>query len=279
MSESNDRSLRVCSFESRRAAEMASLIHRQGATATIAPSMREVPLKDNHAAIDFGSELLSGGIDVVIFLTGVGASAVLEICEQRFEREALLKALRSVQTIVRGPKPAAVLQKWKVPIALRAAEPNTSREVLSAIDQSGIRLSGQRVAVQEYGEPNEELCNALRQLGADVITVPVYRWQLPEDTGPLEAALREAINSPFDLVLFTSAQQVRHVLQVAAQMGSEEEWRRAVSHSVVGSIGPTCSEALQEAGLTVDLEPSHPRMGVLVREAMDYCRQNPSQRG
>jgi uroporphyrinogen-III synthase len=35
---------------------------------------------------------------------------------------------------------------------------------------------------------------------------------------------------------------------------------------VVASIGPTTSEALEEAGVHPDLEPSHPKMGFLVQE-------------
>src|SRR5690606_28432399 len=105
--------------------------------------------------------------------------------------------------------------------------------------------------------------------GALVTPVRVYRWTLPDDTAPLEAAIAEAIASPFDLLLFTSAQQVRHVLQVAAGLGKEDVWRAAAARSVVATIGPTCSEAIREAGLHVDLEPSHPKMGTLGREADD----------
>jgi hypothetical protein len=45
--------LRVVAFESRMAAEVATMIERRGGVAIIAPSMREVPLEDNHAALDF----------------------------------------------------------------------------------------------------------------------------------------------------------------------------------------------------------------------------------
>jgi uroporphyrinogen-III synthase len=64
--------LRVVAFESRMAAETAAMIRRYGGVATVAPSMREVPLEDNPAAFDFARRLLSGGFDLVVFLTGVG---------------------------------------------------------------------------------------------------------------------------------------------------------------------------------------------------------------
>lgn len=247
---------------------MASLLRRHGCAPTVAPSMQEVPLEDNTGVFEFAEQLLARRFDAIIFLTGVGAKAMLEIAGQRYERDALLQALRSMTTIVRGPKPAAVLREWQVPITLRAPEPNTWEEVLFAINDSDLSLEGCRIAVQEYGESNEKLYTALRQRGALVTPVTVYRWRLPDDTAPLEAAITSGVDRPFDLLLFTSAQQVRHVLEVAVRLGSEEPWRAAAARSVVASIGPTCSEALREVGLRVDLEPSHPKMGTLVREAV-----------
>ena len=88
---------RLCSFESRRHEEMRQLIEKQGGIATVAPSMREVPLDDNPAAFEFAEELLAGRVDVVVFLTGVGARALLEVLETRHPREAvaLLRHLAS----------------------------------------------------------------------------------------------------------------------------------------------------------------------------------------
>ncbi len=124
--------LRVCSFESRRAEEMRSLIERQGAAATVVPSMREVPLESNVRAFSFAESLLARQIDVVVFLTGVGARTLLEAVLTRFDREEVLSALRRVTVAVRGPKPSAVLREWQVPIAIRAEEPNTWHQLLAS---------------------------------------------------------------------------------------------------------------------------------------------------
>ena len=52
--------LRVVSFESRRAKEMAELIRRYGGEPIVAPSMREVPLSENRAALDLLPQLEAG---------------------------------------------------------------------------------------------------------------------------------------------------------------------------------------------------------------------------
>ena len=258
----------MLSFESRRAAEMRSLIERHGGEATVAPSMREIPLEENSAAFDFADELLAGRIDVVVFTTGVGTRALAEVVETRHDRTDFLNALARPVTIVRGPKPTSVLNEWKVRIDHRAPEPNTWRELLAVID-AGVEVRDRTVAVQEYGEPNDEFYAALAERGARVQPVPVYRWALPEDTAPLEQAIRSTLAGEFDTLLFTSAQQLRHVLEVAQRQGLADRWREAAARCVVASIGPTCSEALSEQGLAVHVEASPPKMGQLVRAALE----------
>jgi uroporphyrinogen-III synthase len=265
--------LRVCSFESRRGSEMQSLIERHGAIATIAPSMREVPLDDNPAVFDFARELLEGRIDIVIFMTGVGASALLETLETRYPRAQILAALEKTITVVRGPKPTAILRGWGLRIDHRAPEPNTWHEVLALLTPS-VPLDRRRVAVQEYGAPSNEFYEALKSHGATVIPVPVYRWALPRDLEPLRSAVRKTIDGQFDLVLFTSAQQLNHVLAVSEQEGLRDDWLNAVNNRcLVASIGPTATETLLSAGVRVDVEPSHPNMGTLVKESFAAAKK------
>ena len=76
-----------------------------------------------------------------------------------------------------------------------------------------------------------------------------------------------------DVVLFTTATQVVHLLQVAATMGKEAEVRQALGRVTAASIGPTTSEELREQGIRIDFEPSHPKMGFLVREAAERVGQ------
>ena len=152
-----------------------------------------------------------------------------------------------------------------VAVDVMAPDPNTWHEVLAAIEGRSER----RIAVQLYGRPHPELLEALAQRGADVHAVPVYQWQLPEDTGPLREAIRLLADGAFDVTLWTTSQQVVHLLEAAADMHLETEVRRAIEKSFVASIGPTTSEMLREYGFEPDLEPSHPKLGFLVKEAAE----------
>jgi uroporphyrinogen-III synthase len=263
--------LRVLSLESRRGPEMAKLIANHGGEATVAPSMREVPLETNTEALAFAKKLFNGEFDAAIFLTGVGTRVLARVVETAYPLERYLEHLRKVAILARGPKPVAVLKEWNVPVALTAPEPNTWREVLRALDENAtaVPLKDRRIAVQEYGVSNPELIAGLKDRGAQVTRVPVYEWALPEDTGPLRSAVAAISRGEMDVILFTTGTQVDHLLQIATEMKETDVMRRALSRVVVASIGPTTSERLREHGIVPDLEPSHPKMGFLVSEAAE----------
>jgi uroporphyrinogen-III synthase len=261
--------LRVLSFESRRGAEMSKLIANSGGVPTVVASMREVPLEDNHEALEFVRELIGGKIDGVMFLTGVGAQVVLRVAENVNQREAYLDALKKIPVVARGPKPVSALRPLGVPITLIAPEPNTWRELLQALDANAavVPLRDKMIAVQEYGAANDELLSALRERGARVRRVPVYDWQLPEDVGPLRNAVQLLVHREIDVVFFTTSVQVRHLMLLAGEMKLADEVRRAMTDVFVASIGPVTSDELRQNGLPVDMVPSHPKMGFLVSEA------------
>jgi uroporphyrinogen-III synthase len=246
---------------------MAALIRRQGGEPTVAPSMREVPLEANADALAFGEELLVGGIDVVVFLTGVGTRELLELLETRHDPAKIVAALANYRVAVRGPKPVPVLRERGIRIDLKAPEPNTWRELLAVLEDADC-IAGKTVAVQEYGVPNEEFNAGLVQRGARLRRLAIYRWALPEDTQPLEDAIRTTIAGGNDVLLFTSAQQLHNVLQVAESAGLKREWLAAANRVVVGSIGPAMSDALRSAGLTADVEASPTKMGQLVKQTL-----------
>jgi uroporphyrinogen-III synthase len=266
--------LRVLSLESRRAQEMAKLIANSGGQPVVAPSMREVPLDSNTQALEFAAAVMEDRVDMVIFLTGVGTRALIRVIETVYPREKFVAALSRLAVVARGPKPVAALRELGVPVTLMIPEPNTWREILQTLDQDqsdALKVGGKRVAVQEYGIPNPELIAGLTERGATVTSVPVYEWMLPEDIAPLRAAITALGREEIDVALFASSAQLRHLLQVAAEMGAKDAVLRALSRVLVVSIGPITTEELLKNGITVDFEPSHPKMGIMVSEAAEQA--------
>jgi len=254
--------MRVLALESRRAAEIAELIRRQGGVPFVAPSVREAPLEQNAEAFRFAELLFGGGIEMMMLLTGVGTRQLNRVLAARYGEGEFAAALRRVTVAARGPKPVAALREMGVVPAIVAPEPNTWRELVSATEGRPERS----IAVQEYGRSNPELLAALRARGAEAAPVRIYQYSLPEDTGPLREAARRLAAGEFDVALFTTAVQIEHLLRVAEQQGNAPEVLAALRRIPLASIGPSTTEALEEFDLRPVLEPSHPRMGLLISE-------------
>jgi uroporphyrinogen-III synthase len=245
------------------------LIRRQGGDPFVAPSMREVPVEQNAPVFQFACRLFAGEYDMMILLTGVGTRQLNRLLATRHPESAFTDALRRVTVVARGPKPVAALREMGLAPNITAPEPNTWRELLEAIEGRAER----RVAVQEYGRSNPELLDGLRARGGEVTSVRVYQYGLPEDPEPLREASRRLAAQEFDVALFTTAVQVEHLLRVAEEQGIGPATLAGLRKAMIASIGPTTTEALEEFGLAPRFEPSHPKMGLLVREAAEQVGQ------
>lgn len=252
----------MLALESRRAAEMAELIRKQGGDPFVAPALREAPLERNQETFEFAERLFAGDFDMMALLTGVGTRQLARLLATRYPETAFVEALGRLTVVARGPKPAVALREMGVTPALTAPEPNTWRELLAVTEGRPER----RIAVQEYGRSNPDLLAALRGRGAEVTSVRVYRYALPADTAPLREAARLLAAGEFQVALFTTAVQIEHLLAVAEDGPATVD---ALGRLKLGSIGPTTTEALEEFGLKPFMEPSHPKMGLLVREAAE----------
>jgi len=239
----------------------------------VAPALQEAPLNSNAAAMAFGRALMRSELDIIIFLTGVGTRTLLNTVAGEHGLEAVTRALAATRVVARGPKPLAVLHELGVPIWATAPEPNTWREILAALDAAvgGSDVTGARIAVQEYGASNAALLDGLRDRGAQVTAVPVYRWALPKDVEPLTRAVHALVQGEIDVVLLTTGVQADHLWQMARTLNLEAALLPALERVVVASVGPSTSAALRGHGVTPDLEPSRPKMGFLVREAAEHA--------
>jgi uroporphyrinogen-III synthase len=255
--------LKVVTFESRRAKEMVELIRRYGGEPITAPAMREIAVSESSAALELVPQLEAGKFDLLIVTTGVGMRTLNERLLAQYSQARIVSALQKVPILARGPKPVTALKELGLQAEFTVPEPNTWREVLVTVERV-IGLGRKRVALQEYGIPNPELVAGLQRRGASVETFSIYRWALPEDIDPLRAAIKKISNGEADVALFTNGAQVDHLFQVAIEDDSEEELRRALKKIVVGSVGPVCTEVLQQFGIEPDVVPEHPKMGSLI---------------
>jgi uroporphyrinogen-III synthase len=256
---------RVGLLEARLASELAELVRREGGVPVCAPAVREAPVDVAPLLPALVADLRVGRVSIVVFLTGAGATSLLEQARGAGAYEPLVEAMRSSVTVVcRGPKPAAVLRKHGITVHVNAQSPYTTTELLAVLSET--RVSGQGVAIVHDGGGNPALIEALRARGAKVQELHSYEWRLPLDIEPIELLITEVIAGRVDAVAFTNQVQVRHLFGVAALTGTSGALRHALTHRTsVASIGPTCSRALEAEGVPPHAEASPPKMRPLVQ--------------
>ena len=111
-------------------------------------------------------------------------------------------------------------------------------------------LSGKRVVVTRARAQASGFAASLRELGAEVVQLPVIRIAPPEDAAPLREAAETA--GSFDWIVFTSANGVDRFFAALAEDGRDA---RALGGVSVCAIGPATAEELAKHGLRADLVP------------------------
>jgi uroporphyrinogen-III synthase len=250
----------------RRKEELGALLDRRGARVVYAPAIRIVPLSDDAELVAATREVLSRPVDLVVATTGVGFRGWLEAAEAW--DLPLVEHLRPARVLARGPKARGAIRggglvdAWSPPS-------ESSAEVLSHL-LSGAEgpLEGRRIVVQLHGDPLPDLVTGLRLTGAEVLTVPVYRWVLPDDVAPVHRLVAGIATGAVDAVTFTSAPAAASLLTVAGELGRLDEVVAALRDRVRAvAVGPVTAGPLDAAGIP-SLRPERARLGALAREVV-----------
>ncbi|NDZ83427.1 uroporphyrinogen-III synthase, partial [Streptomyces sp. SID10853] len=255
----------------RRAEELIGLLQRRGAVVQHAPALRIVPLADDSELRSATDALIANAPDTVIATTAVGFRGWTEAADGWGLGDALAERLRGAEILARGPKvkgairAAGLHEEWSP-----ASE--SMAEVLDRLLAQGV--AGRRVAVQLHGEPLTEFVAALRDAGADVVGVPVYRWLPPEDIGPLDWLLDATLAGSVDALAFTSAPAAASLLARAEERGLRPGLVAAFRHGVAAvCVGPVTALPLQAQGIAT-LQPERFRLGPLVQV---ICQELPAR--
>jgi len=250
----------------RRKEELGALLDRRGARVVYAPAIRIVPLADDSELVAATRAVLAEPVDLVVATTGVGFRGWLEAADAW--DLPLVEHLRSARVLARGPKARGAIRGGGL-VDAWSPESESSAEVLEHLlaGREG-PLAGRRIAVQLHGDPLPDFVEGLRAAGADVLTVPVYRWVLPEDVAPVQRLVASVVAGGIDAVTFTSAPAAASLLQVAGELGRREEVVAALRGRVRAiAVGPVTAGPLTAAGVPT-WQPERSRLGALAREVV-----------
>lgn len=255
----------------RRAEELITLLGRRGAAVVHAPAIRIVPLVDDVELRRVTEQLIAQPPDIVVVTTGIGFRGWIEATHGWDVSDDLITALESTRIVARGPKArgavrqAGLCEEW-------SPESESSAEVLERLRGEGVEHL--RIAVQLHGaasewEPDTDICESLVRAGAQVIKVPVYRWEPPDNSRRIDQLIAMIVNADADAVCFTSAPAVASMLERAKASGALEGLVDALRSDVaVFCVGPVTAAPLTR----LDVDARHPeryRLGALARLITD----------
>ena len=267
----------------RRWDEQTQLLERRGARVIHGPTIRTLPLGDEGRLRDATLALIAEPPDVVVFTTGLGVRSWLAGAESVGLGEELLDAVRPALVLARGPKAvgaamtAGIDVDWCTPTARnRELIDHLAAELAAgSLPVAAGRAGGRpRVALQLDGSPDEWMGKVVADLGFDVVAVPVYRWELPEDRGPARRVVAGVVDGSIDAVTFTAAHAVTNFFTIAAEVGAVDEVLDAFAVGTTAAVvvGPVCAERAHSFGIETTIEPVTPRLGAMVRAfATDFA--------
>jgi len=266
---------RVAVLEARRGGELAELVRRRGGVAVCAPAVAEERVDARSEVAGLLDALAAAPAPLVVFTTGVGVEALFREAAAGGRRDELRTLLARATLACRGPKPVAALAREGLPAAVQAVEPYTEAELLAALGP--VPVAGRPTALLHHGERSPGLARALAARGARLSELTLYAWRFPADPAPLRALVVELARGTVDAVLFTAQVQARHLFVAAEAVGRAEAVRAALrSRTVVASIGPTCTRALDALGVPPAVVPARPKMGALVGALAEHLARGSS---
>ncbi|MGK5114527.1 MULTISPECIES: uroporphyrinogen-III synthase [unclassified Geodermatophilus] len=250
----------------RRREELGALLARRGARVVYAPAIRIVPLADDTELVAATRQVLERPVDLVVATTGVGFRGWLEAADAW--DLPLVAHLTGTRVLARGPKARGAIRGGGLIDAWSPASESSAEVLEHLLSGAEGPLAGRRIAVQLHGDPLPEFVDALRAAGADVLTVPVYRWVLPEDVGPVRRLVGAIVAGGIDAVTFTSAPAAASLLTVAEELGQREDLVAALSGGVLAvAVGPVTAGPLESVGIP-SVQPERSRLGALAREVV-----------
>lgn len=246
----------------RRAAEQAEMLVERGADVVLGPVVESVGLDDTDATARATEEALTAPVDLVVLTTGAGTRSWLGVAARAGLDESLRTVCAEATVLACGPEArsaaiAAGLEvSWQAPGAMSA-------EILAHLMAAGV--AGKRIVVQLDGgrESPAGLAARLRERGAEVVEVPVCRWQPPADIGPPRRLISAIVAGRVDAVTFTSAVAVDHLFELARREHELLEAFAGPARAV--SLDPVTAAALHRRGVERVVVPEHARLGSMVQ--------------
>jgi uroporphyrinogen III methyltransferase / synthase len=169
-----------------------------------------------------------------------------------------LRELAGVRLAAIGPATREAVERNGLLVEQQPAE-YRAEALLEALGD----VAGKRILIARAEVAREILPDTLRERGADVEVLPVYRTSVP-DSAP------SALPEDFDLVTFTSSSTVTGFDKLTGGRA-----KQTLAGKVVAAIGPITAATLATLGIPVDVMPREYTIDALASEIEAFFANRP----
>lgn len=252
----------------RRTGELSAALERHGAQVSVAAALTNIPHVDDEALLERTRELIASPPDMVVITTGIGMRGWFEAATAAGIADELRTALAGATILARGPKGRGAIQQAGLSAAW-VSESETAAEV--AVHLRTLDVTGLRVAVQHHGSGADGLDELLDELGAEVVSLTVYRWGPPRDPEAVRRSVHDAAMGKLDAVVSTAAPGAARWLEVAQEEGVLDgiRGRAKAGDLVLPVVGPVNAGPYEELDIPV-LQPERMRLGSMVKAIVQH---------
>lgn len=247
----------------RRAREQVELLQRRDATVLLVPTVRAERVDDSELR-STTTALIERPPDLWVASSAAAVQGWISSAWSWGLGPSVMRTLCGASVLPRGASTAGALVGEGLDVDWQAAT-DTLDGLVDHLAERGV--TGQRVAVLLHGSDMTWFAEALRQLGAEVTEVPVYRLSIPEPDPGLTRLRDAAALRELDAITFTSQAAARNL---ALGGGPELLDRLATAGVICACVGPLTARAALAAGLpgVVVAEPN--RLGSMIGLLADH---------
>ncbi len=254
--------MRIAFFEHRAKDIMERRLLEGGAEILAVPLLFEKPIIEKKELLNYLKYWNYNKPDYFIFLNGSGIQYILDALESQIYKDEFFANIKKAKVIVRGPKPAGILERNGITHYYMIPEPYISKQILDFFSE--IDLKEKKIVIQHYGRKNQFLSHSLQTCGAEIIDIIPYKWELPENHDEVNLFFDKLINQQIDIVVFTNSIQVEHLFELAKLYKTYDSVINSFNKIPTISIGPLCTQALKDAGIPVKYEVRPSKLYALI---------------
>jgi len=241
----------------RRATEQVAILQSRGVAVLLTPTVRAERVADATLRAPT-TAVVDRPPDLWVASSAAGVQGWIAAAWSWGLGPALVRTMRNATILARGASTAGALVGEGFDVDCRTGG-DTLTELLDHLRGRGV--AGLRVAVLHHGGDMAWFPRALRDLGADVVEVPVYRLGIPDVETGLTRLRDAAERRELDAITFTSQAAARNL----AAMGGPDLTEILSTASVVcACIGPVTAAAARDAGLAHVVTAAPSRLGSMI---------------